>query len=128
MIKYTDREASRYSEKASNRAGGPFPCQPGPILRKYRGQKGTVLKISNFKTIGKNSLIAAFDLELPSGMTINGAMLMRSGESEWISFPGIPTGEKDGKKTYKPVVSIPNRDRRDKFNEQVLQALVPVRG
>lgn len=96
------------------------------------------MKISNFKPIGKNSLVAAFDLELPSGMTITGAMLMRSGESEWISFPSIPQYQKtedsfkpilkDGKQTYKPVVSIPNRERRDKFNELVLQALATVRG
>jgi UDP:flavonoid glycosyltransferase YjiC (YdhE family) len=81
------------------------------------------LKISNWKLLNKNSLVAAFDLALPSGICVYGAMLMRSGGSEWISFPGIPIGEKDGKKTYKPVVAIPDRDTRDKFNAQVISAL-----
>ena len=90
------------------------------------------MKISNWKLLNKNSLVAAFDLALPSGICVYGAMLMRSGGSEWISFPGIPIkgapslrdiGEKDGKKTYKPVVAIPDRDTRDKFNAQVISAL-----
>jgi len=49
-------------------------------------------------------------------------MLMQSGDSQWISFQAIPI-EKDGKKSWKPVVQIPDRGRRDKFNEQVIAAL-----
>ena len=55
-------------------------------------------------------------------MYIFGVMLHKKNDSTWIAFPGIPY-EKDGKKSYKPVVEIPNRGRRDKFNEQVIAAL-----
>jgi hypothetical protein len=60
-------------------------------------------------------------------------MLMLSGERYWCSFPGIPQytkdGDsfkpllKDGKQVYKPVLTIPDRAVRDKFNEQVISAL-----
>ncbi len=91
------------------------------------------MTISNWKSLDKNSLKGAFDLELSSGLTIVGAMLMLSGERYWCSFPGIPQYQKDGdsfkalmkdgKQVYKPILTIPDRPTRDKFNEQVLAAL-----
>lgn len=80
------------------------------------------MNITNYKEINRGSLIAAFDLALPSGMVIHGAMLMESSGSKWISFPGIPY-DLAGKKMYRPVVDIPDRDRRDRFNALVLEAL-----
>ncbi len=91
------------------------------------------MTITSFRSLDRNSLKGTFDLELASGLTIVGAMLMLSGERNWISFPGIPQytkdGDsfkalmKDGKQVYKPTITIPDRATRDKFNEQVLAAL-----
>ncbi len=78
--------------------------------------------ISNYRAVDKGALIAAFDLELTSGIKIIGAMLMRNDGGDWISFPGIPF-EKDGKKCYKNVLEIPDRTVRDKFNAAVIACL-----
>lgn len=80
------------------------------------------MKITNYKAIGKNTLIGAFDLELPSGICLYGVMLMTNEKGSWVNFPGIPY-ERDGKTQYKPVVNIPERDRRDAFNTMTLTAL-----
>jgi len=87
------------------------------------------LKVSNWKSINKNSLIGSFDLELSSGFFIQGAMLLGKEGRQWISFPGIPMYKdnqpmmKDGKQQYRNVFSIPDRERRDKFSEQVISVL-----
>ena len=94
-----------------------------PLPRALLCREEYDLNVSNFKKLDKNSLRGAFDLELASGICIYGAMLMESGGSTWISFAGIPTGEKDGKKMYKPVIAIPDRAIRDKFSTQVISAL-----
>lgn len=78
--------------------------------------------IANYKPIGKGSLLVAFDLDTPAGFKFTGTLLMEKDGRMWISFPGIPY-DSNGKKGYKPVVEIPDRGRRDKFNEQVLEAL-----
>lgn len=80
------------------------------------------MTVSNYKPIGKGSLLGAFDLDTPSSFRFTGALLMGKDGSMWVSFPGIPY-ERDGKKGYKPVVEIPDRGRRDKFNQLVIDAL-----
>ena len=80
------------------------------------------LKITNYKAIGKNTLVGAFDLLLPSGLAVYGAMIHRKNDSEWIAFPGKPY-TKDGKTEYTKLVDIPDRDTRDKFNALVIAAL-----
>lgn len=80
------------------------------------------MTVSNYKPIGKGSLIGAFDLDTPSGFKFTGAMLMEKDGRMWISFPGIPY-DINGKKGYKPVVEVPDRSRRDRFNQVVIEAL-----
>lgn len=80
------------------------------------------MTITNYKPINKNTLVAAFDLELQSGLVIRGALQMKNEKGSWIAFPGIPY-EAKGKKSYKPVLEIPERATRDKFNDLVLDAI-----
>lgn len=80
------------------------------------------MTVSNYKAIGKNSLVGAFDLDTPAGFKFTGVLLMEKAGKMWISFPGIPY-EKEGKKSYKPVVDIPDYDRRNAFNSAVIAAL-----
>lgn len=87
------------------------------------------MTITNWKEIKKNTLVGAFDLALDSGFMIQGAMLMGNDKGQWISFPGIPQYKdgqpilKDGKQQYKNILSIPDRDRRDRFNDLVISEL-----
>ena len=91
------------------------------------------MQVSNWKQINKNALIGTFDLELTSGFLITGALLLEKGDRQWVNFPGLPqytkTGEtyvplmREGKQVYKNILSIPDRDRRDKFSAQVIEAL-----
>lgn len=91
------------------------------------------MKVSNWKSINKNALVGTFDLELSSGFLITGALLLKSADRQWVNMPAIPqftkTGEtytplmKEGKQVYKNVFSIPDRERRDKFSEQVISVL-----
>ena len=87
------------------------------------------MKVSNYKQINKGALVGAFDLALPSGMCIYGAMYMKSGVNSWCNFPGKPIVKdgkpvlKDGKQDYAKLIDIPDRTTRDKFNAQVIQAL-----
>jgi len=80
------------------------------------------LKISNYKAINGATLLAVFDLEMPSGMVIYGALLMRKGDARWVGFPGIPY-DQAGQKKYKAVLDIPNREAKNEFNTDALAAL-----
>ena len=81
------------------------------------------MTITNYKSLNKNTLVSSFDLELPSGFFIHGVMFFRKGDSEWCAFPGIPYENGSGQKTYKPILEIPDRARRDKFNAEVIAEL-----
>ena len=80
------------------------------------------MKVSNFKPLRTNSLVASFDLLLPSGIEFHGLLLFRQHDKEWISFPGIPYVG-GGKTKYKKLVGIPDRSTSDKFNSLVIGAL-----
>jgi hypothetical protein len=58
---------------------------------------------------------------MPSGMTINGCMLLESHGKRWVNFPSRE-GLKEGEKTYYPIIEIPDRDDRERF----MGAVVPI--
>ena len=76
--------------------------------------------ISNTKKIVKNTLRGFFDVVLPSGMKLNGCMLHEKDGRKWIALPSREYVKPDGTKTWTPVVEIPDRGDRDKFNEALL--------
>ncbi len=88
------------------------------------------MTVSGWKEINKKSLLGSCDIALDSGFLIHGALVMTGTNGNWVNFPGIPSFNsdktpflKDGKQVYKPVLTIPDRDRRDKFSELVLAEL-----
>ena len=87
------------------------------------------MKISNYKSIDRGSLLAAFDLELSTGIVFYGMLLFTGTNGPWCKFPEVPQYKdnapllKDGKQVYKRIIAIPDRDRSDKFSAQVLEAL-----
>jgi hypothetical protein len=77
-------------------------------------------KISNAKRIGKNSLIGVFDLEMPSGLKINGVMLFEKNSTRWINFPSKEWIGQEGAKKYLPLLEFTSKEVRERFQREVL--------
>jgi DNA-binding cell septation regulator SpoVG len=86
-------------------------------------------KITNPRLIRKNALIGVFDLEMPSGLKINGVMLLESNGKRWINFPSKEY-TKNGEKKYSPLIEFVSAEVRDRFQTAVLplaeKELLPV--
>jgi hypothetical protein len=78
------------------------------------------MKISNAKRINKNTLIGVFDLEMPSGLIIRGAMLFSKNSKKWVGFPSKEWVKSDGSKSYSPLLEFSSREISDRFQQQVL--------
>ena len=78
------------------------------------------MTIPNARKVTKGSLFGFFDVHLPSGMKLNGCTLMQKDNKRWIGFPSKEWVKADGTKSYVPIVEIPDREARDKFNAAVL--------
>jgi hypothetical protein len=76
--------------------------------------------ISNAKSIRKNSLIGFFDLQMPSGLIVRGAMLFEKSGKRWVSFPSKDWVKPDGTKSYSPLIEFADRSIADKFQSAVL--------
>jgi hypothetical protein len=77
-------------------------------------------KISNPKVLRKNSLIGSFDLAMPSGLIVRGAMLFEKNGKRWINFPSKEWLKADGTKAYFPLLEFASREIADRFQAQVL--------
>lgn len=77
-------------------------------------------KISNARRIDRNSLVGAFDLQMPSGLVVRGAMLFASGGRRWVGFPSKEWIGEDGAKRYSPLLEFSSRDVADRFQRLVL--------
>jgi len=90
-----------------------------------------MIRCIKFTPVEKGALRGFADLALDSGLTVHDCLLMESGGRRWVNLPGKPQLDKeqkpirgaDGKIAYSPVVSIPDRTRRDEFNAQGLAAI-----
>jgi len=80
----------------------------------------------NMRRIEKNSLIAVFDLELPSGMVLRGCMLHRSHGKHWVGLPGRPYKGSAGKESWAHIIDFRNRLRRDRFQSLAVDAALSV--
>ena len=76
--------------------------------------------VTNPKSIRKNTLVGAFDLEMPSGLIIRGAMLFEKNGRRWVGFPSKEFTKQDGSKGYFPLLEFASREIADKFQAQVL--------
>jgi hypothetical protein len=78
------------------------------------------ITISNARKLNKGALIGFFDVQLPSGIKLNSCTLLSKDGKKWIGLPSKEWAKQDGTKSYVPIVEIPDRDARDKFNAAVL--------
>jgi hypothetical protein len=76
--------------------------------------------ISNAKQLRKGTLLGFFDLEMPSGLIVRGAMLFEKGGKRWVSFPSKEWTKQDGTKGYSPLLEFADRSISDKFQAQVV--------
>jgi hypothetical protein len=78
------------------------------------------ITITNARKLSNGALIGFFDVELPSGVKINGCTLLEKDDKRWIGLPSKEWVKGDGTKSYLPIVEIPDRADRDKFAALVL--------
>jgi hypothetical protein len=76
--------------------------------------------ITNPKVLRKSSLIGCFDLQMPSGMIVRGAMLFEKNGRRWVNFPSKEWTKPDGTKSYSPLIEFADRSIADKFQAQML--------
>jgi DNA-binding cell septation regulator SpoVG len=78
------------------------------------------------------TMLGFLSIELPSGLVINDAKLMMGPAGKhWIAMPANKQVDKDGepkldakgKQIWLPVVEIPDRNARERFNALILDAL-----
>ena len=78
------------------------------------------------------TMLGYADIELPSGLVINGCKLMRGPNgSLWIAMPSERQVDRDGnprldansKQLWRPIVEFANRGTADKFQQLILDAL-----
>jgi hypothetical protein len=68
----------------------------------------------------QNSLVGTFDVEMPSGLIVRGAMLLEKNGSRWINFPSKEWIKSDGSKGFFPLLEFKDRATRDRFQAHVL--------
>jgi hypothetical protein len=76
--------------------------------------------VSNARLVRKNSLVGTFDVGMPSGLIIRGAMLLEKSGARWINFPSKEWTKSDGTKGYFPLLEFKDRATRDRFQAHVL--------
>jgi hypothetical protein len=90
------------------------------------------MRASDFVRREQNTLLGFFVLHLPSGLTLHGCTLHRKGDKTWVGLPGKPQLTQDNrvrcdpatnKPLYTPVVEIIDREARERFQRQALEAV-----
>jgi hypothetical protein len=76
--------------------------------------------VVNPKPMRKGTLLGFFDLEMPSGLIVRGAMLFEKNGKRWVGFPSKEWVKADGTKGYMPLLEFADRSIADKFQAQVL--------
>jgi hypothetical protein len=92
-----------------------------------------MITASDLRRIDRNTLVAFCTLRLdPSGLVLNDCSYHRKDDREWIGLPGKPQIDRDGtprkdpntgKQLYTPVVEIPDRNQRERFQQAALAAV-----
>jgi hypothetical protein len=77
-------------------------------------------KLTNPRPLDKNSLRGVFDIQMPSGLIVRGAMLFEKNGRRWVGFPSKEWVKQDGTKSYFPLIEFADRSIADKFQAAVL--------
>jgi hypothetical protein len=92
-----------------------------------------MIRASEWRPLPRNSLLGFVSLHLePSGIVLHDCSLHRLGDREWIGLPAKPQVDRAGlqrkdpataKTLYQPVVEIPNKAARERFQIVALAAV-----
>jgi hypothetical protein len=76
--------------------------------------------VTNAKQLRKGTLLGFFDLEMPGGLIVRGAMLFEKNGKRWVGFPSKEWTKQHGTKGYSPLLEFADRSISDKFQAAVL--------
>ena len=77
-------------------------------------------KLTNPRPLDKNSLRGVFDIQMPSGLIVRGAMLFEKNGKRWVGFPSKEWVKQDGTKSHSSILEFSSREVSDKFQAAVL--------
>jgi hypothetical protein len=92
------------------------PAPPKQIFRRD-------ITILGWRNCQKNTLLGFADVKLPSGIVIRGVGIHQKGERRWLGLPARPYETDSGSTSWAPVIEIPDRETRERFEGLVLDAL-----
>jgi hypothetical protein len=95
------------------------------------GFDGTLSAVvaSNYKPIGKNTLIASVDLTIPRWhLTFRGCLFHRKNGREWAAFPAREWIDQPGAKQYADLIKFTDRATAERFQAAALAAIHAVAG
>ena len=81
------------------------------------GKPGVVI-LSNYRPVGKNTLVGVCDIEIPHWhLRIRGCLYHRKNDKEWVDFPSREwIDQRDGNRKYADLITA------DRFQAAVLPA------
>lgn len=91
----------------------------------------STFRILDWRPLRKNSLLGFAKTELPSGMVIADVTVLIGERGPWASPPSKPMVDRDGvvmkdqngKIRYVPVIEFTSKEVRNKFSNNVIDAL-----
>jgi hypothetical protein len=81
------------------------------------------IRVTNFRPFAKGTLIAFFDVELPSGLILRDCSFHEKNGGRWVDPPSTKFAGQDGKPVYKRLVDFATRGLGDEFRDAVLAAI-----
>jgi hypothetical protein len=85
-------------------------------------------ELTNPPPLDKNTLRGVFDIQMPSGLIVRGAMLFEKNGKRWVGFPSKEWTKQDGTKSFFPLIEFADRSIADKFQAAVLPLAVEALG
>lgn len=102
-----------------------------PDTTNRRGAASGIITASEWRPLERNTLKGFLTLVLPSGLTLRECSLHEKDGRRWIALPGRPQIDGEGrhrtdpagKRLYLPIVEIPDRGQRERFQRAALAAV-----
>lgn len=86
-------------------------------------QPSNAIRISDWRPIGRKTLVGAFTVHLPSGLIIHDVMLHQKETGRWIQFPSREWTNQQGERQFMRFIEFDSRERSDAFRDLTLSAL-----
>jgi hypothetical protein len=95
---------------------------PAPI-RPPLATPAQKFRASNWKHIGKHSLVGSADIATPAGVIYRGVMLHQRDGKRWTQIPSREWLKPDGNKAYVPIIEFAAVEKWQAFNSACLAAI-----